>query len=239
MTQEVASQVGTFVEVKGLQDSMEGASRPGFFRGVATVVAKLFNIVQVRHELLHDAATWLNETALQPTRAYFGQKDIQQALLLRRMLRDLHFSAPQASDLVIVETSRDVKDRLALSSRNAYLSPAERAWAPVLIDALETARRRWTELGSKQGAMIAVDDVLAVAREHCERVSALARAATPPVHIAPLYIALNEPKGLTSLQGQTVPAQSGALLSGAVMLGKTRLIDNLAIGIGLNDDDDD
>ena len=102
----------TWVEVAALTQRLEGASRPGHFRGVCTVVLKLFNL-------------------LGPDRAYFGQKDAQQALVVRRMVRDLDLGV----DVVTGPTVREA-DGLALSSRNAYLSPAERQAAPVLYAAL-------------------------------------------------------------------------------------------------------
>jgi pantoate--beta-alanine ligase len=107
----------TFVDVPGLSDVLEGASRPGHFRGVATVVLKLFEIVR-------------------PDLAVFGQKDFQQQVLIRRMVEDLH--VPIA--LCTVPTVRE-PDGLALSSRNRYLSPPERQAAAVLYRALERAQR--------------------------------------------------------------------------------------------------
>lgn len=102
----------TWVEVDELSRPLEGAFRPGHFRGVATVCLKLFNLVR-------------------PARAYFGQKDAQQAAVVRRMVRDLNVP----TEIGIVATVRD-PDGLALSSRNAYLSPAERAQALALPRAL-------------------------------------------------------------------------------------------------------
>jgi pantoate--beta-alanine ligase len=94
ISQDVATQKGTFVEVRGFSHQMEGTTRPTFFRGVATVVTKLFHIVE-------------------PTRAYFGQKDIQQALLLRRMTRDLLMARPAPENVHIVPTTRYGKTPLS------------------------------------------------------------------------------------------------------------------------------
>ena len=104
----------TWIDVQELSRGLEGAARPGHFRGVATVCCKLFNLVR-------------------PTRAYFGQKDAQQVAVVRRMVRDLHLDV----ELRVVPTVRD-EDGLALSSRNARLSPAERERALALPRALAT-----------------------------------------------------------------------------------------------------
>jgi pantoate--beta-alanine ligase len=99
---DLEKQIGTFVNVQGKSHQMEGSVRPHFFRGVATVVAKLFNIIR-------------------PTTAYFGQKDVQQCSVVRTMVRDLHFLV----DVVVENTVRE-DDGLAMSSRNRYLSQEER-----------------------------------------------------------------------------------------------------------------
>jgi pantoate--beta-alanine ligase len=114
----------TFVEVEGISDRLDGASRPGHFRGVATVVVKLFNIVG-------------------PDKAYFGQKDAAQVAVLRAMVRDLNFPV----ELVACATARE-DDGLAMSSRNRYLSAEERQRALVLSHALETAKSLAKEKGS-------------------------------------------------------------------------------------------
>ena len=108
----------TFVEVAGISDRLDGVSRPGHFRGVATVVAKLFNIVQPNH-------------------AFFGQKDAAQVAVLRRMVRDLNFNL----ELVVCPTVRE-PDGLAMSSRNHYLSTEERQSALVLSRALRHIEAR-------------------------------------------------------------------------------------------------
>ena len=106
----------TYVQVEGLSDRLEGRSRPGHFRGVATVVMKLLQIVQ-------------------PHRAYFGRKDAQQARLITQMARDFNLD----SEIVVCPIVRE-HDGLALSSRNAYLNPDERRAAPILYRALEAAK---------------------------------------------------------------------------------------------------
>jgi pantoate--beta-alanine ligase len=109
----------TFVEVEGVGDRLDGASRPGHFRGVATIVAKLFHIVG-------------------PDKAFFGQKDAAQVAVLRSMVRDLNFDL----ELVVCPTVRE-PDGLALSSRNRYLSASERARALVLSRALDVITAKY------------------------------------------------------------------------------------------------
>src|SRR4249920_3097793 len=110
-----ATDRSTFVEETSLSTTLEGKSRPGHFRGVCTVVAKLFNIVA-------------------PDAAVFGEKDFQQLAIVRRMVRDLNFNI----DIIAVPTVRE-KDGLACSSRNQYLNPDERTQATVLFKALRAA----------------------------------------------------------------------------------------------------
>ena len=175
----------TWVEVAALTQRLEGASRPGHFRGVCTVVLKLFNL-------------------LRPDRAYFGQKDAQQALVVRRMVRDLDLGV----DVVTGPTVREA-DGLALSSRNAYLSPAERQAAPVLYAALCAAGQRYDE-GQR--------DAEAIKEEMRALIEAEGQARTD-------YVSIADPETLEELA--TIDRQ--ALASLAVYIGRTRLIDNISL----------
>lgn len=222
ITQDVSKQVGAFVEVKGLSHQMEGVTRPTFFRGVATVVTKLFNLVL-------------------PDRAYFGQKDIQQALILRRLADDLLFTFPPGRSAVrVLPTARDPADGLALSSRNAYLNDAGRAAAPALIRALEAGRAEWEALLA-QGAPPAerISRTLEAARG---TIGAAAAALTAPdgARLELDYISLNDPDTLELLDGGA-HANAGAVLSGAMWVynragerAAARLIDNLLLGFELD-----
>ena len=120
----------TFVEVEGVSDRLDGASRPGHFHGVSTVVAKLFHIVS-------------------PDKAFFGQKDAAQVAVLRKMVRDLNFDL----ELVVCPTVREA-DGLALSSRNRYLSAEERGQALVLSRALQRVEERIAQGVLESAALI-------------------------------------------------------------------------------------
>ncbi|KAH7921232.1 Pantoate-beta-alanine ligase [Leucogyrophana mollusca] len=205
ISQDTAAQKGTFVEVKGYGHQMEGASRPTFFRGVATVVTKLFNVIQ-------------------PTNTYFGQKDIQQALLLRRMCKDLLLSHPDPDHVHILPTTRDLNDALALSSRNSYLTPSERAIAPTLFAALQKAESAWIRGGTTEEcikqATIFIDEVKT-------------RPAAQGVDMRLDYIQMNDSETFDVLgasSGKNYAGENAIILSGALWLGKTRLIDNIVIG---------
>jgi pantoate--beta-alanine ligase len=175
----------TFVEVEGVGDRLDGASRPGHFRGVATVVAKLFHIVG-------------------PDKAFFGQKDAAQVAVLRSMVRDLNFDL----QLVVCPTVRE-PDGLALSSRNRYLSPAERKQALVLSSALNVIAATY-RAGQKD-----VERLLEAGRS--------VLATEPDVRLDYLEIV-----NADTLQRLT-EAATGALVAVAAHVGSTRLIDNAVL----------
>jgi len=175
----------TAVIVSELSKPLEGAARPTHFQGVTTVVAKLFNI-------------------LQPTRAYFGQKDAQQTVVLRQMVRDLNFNL----EMIICPIVREA-DGLAMSSRNAYLTAAERQAAPVLHRSL-TAVAKALQQGERDG------DVLRQLMRDNIATEKLARVD---------YVSTADPLTLLELDEVT----SSVLFSLAVFFGKTRLIDNLLV----------
>jgi pantoate--beta-alanine ligase len=176
----------TSVDLGAIAEVLEGQFRPGHFRGVATVVLKLFNIVE-------------------PSRAYFGRKDAQQLVVIRRLARDLDL----AVQIVPVETVRE-PDGLAMSSRNMYLDPAERKAALVLWNTLSLAREMWTR-GARDGE--------AFRRRMLEVLKAEERAR-------PDYVSVADPETLQELDR----IQGPALVSLAVHIGRTRLIDNITLG---------
>lgn len=174
------------VTVEALSHTLCGASRPTHFAGVCTIVAKLLNIVQ-------------------PDRAYFGDKDFQQAAIIERMVRDLNFPV-QVVRCPIVRQA----DGLALSTRNAYLSPDERAQAPALHRSLllaeETIRRSHPP----------VAEVIAAMREYLE-------AAAPAGEID--YIQIVDPRTLADVES----TDAAVLIALAVRFGCARLIDNTVV----------
>lgn len=175
----------TWVEVEGISQVLEGAQRPGHFRGVSTVVAKLFN-------------------AVQPDKAFFGQKDVQQVALIRQMVRDLNFPV----EIVVGEIIREA-DGLAMSSRNTFLDPEERAAAPVLYYALLTAQDAY-----QQG------------ERKAEKLRQLMQETIEAMSLAKLnYVSCAHPQTLQEL----VTVEESALLSLAVNMGETRLIDNILL----------
>lgn len=175
----------TAVTVPGLSSELEGAVRPGHFDGVATVVTKLLNQVQA-------------------DMAFFGEKDYQQLVIVRRLVADLDIP----TRIIGIPTVRDV-DGLALSSRNAYLTPEERKIAPALYRALNAAA---VALGSGRGTAA---EIIAQARDD------ILRAGFASVD----YVALRDAETLAAVDRVTRQAR----LLGAARLGKTRLIDNVAV----------
>jgi pantoate--beta-alanine ligase len=175
----------TWVDVQAVTAVLEGAIRPGHFRGVATVVTKLFNIVE-------------------PTRAYFGQKDAQQCVVIKKMAKDLNMNL----EVIIGPTLRE-SDGLAMSSRNVYLSPEERAQAPVLNQSLLLAKQLWDK-GERDCQTIgkAMEDLI--------KQKPLGRIE---------YISIANAYTLKELQNAQIPL----VISMAVKFGKTRLIDNLLL----------
>ena len=176
----------TWIEPGAIAEELEGAVRPGHFRGVATVVAKLFNVVR-------------------PDRAYFGQKDGQQLAVIRQMARDLDMGI----EIVAVPTIRDA-DGMALSSRNAYLTPEQREAAPVIYRALSAARQMW-ETGETDAERLrgAVREIL----------------QQEPLLAGIDYVSVADLSTLRELEQVNGPA----MVSTAVRMGKTRLIDNVVL----------
>jgi pantoate--beta-alanine ligase len=172
----------TWINVEEVTQMLEGARRPGHFRGVATVVAKLFNGVL-------------------PQKAYFGQKDAQQVAVLKRMTADLNFPI----DIVVCPIVRE-PDGLALSSRNVYLDPSQRQAATVLNRALSAAEDAYAH-GERNADRLRGEMLTVFASEPLAEVQ---------------YISCADPATLEELHGDI----RRALLSVAVYVGKTRLIDN-------------
>ncbi|MCL0103713.1 pantoate--beta-alanine ligase [Dehalococcoidia bacterium] len=176
----------SWIVVEGMTEMLEGASRPGHFRGVATIVAKLLNIVQ-------------------PNRAYFGQKDAQQALVIKKMVADLNMN-PQ---IIVAPTVRE-PDGLAMSSRNIYLNPEERQAALVLWKSLSLAQQLRSG-GEKSADRIRRQMIALIEGEPGARID---------------YVSIADPGSLRELD----EIDSPALVSLAVWIGKTRLIDNVILG---------
>ncbi|KAJ7180774.1 Pantoate-beta-alanine ligase [Mycena filopes] len=221
--QNLADQRGTFLEVKGYGQEMEGKSRPTFFRGVATVVTKLFNAIEVRSAPVNYTSEQRFSLPCQPDNAYFGQKDIQQCLIIKRLCRDLLLSHPDPSHIHIVPTARDPADNLALSSRNAYLSAEGRKIAPTLYKALNVAKEAWNQGHPKDFCIQRATDVI--------RGVAIS-AAELDLEVRLDYIEFNDSGSLKALDGgRCSRAESHpVILSGAMWIGTTRLIDNIVLG---------
>jgi pantoate--beta-alanine ligase len=175
----------TWVQVEDVTQLLEGALRPGHFRGVATVVAKLFN-------------------AVQPHKAYFGQKDAQQVVVIRRMARDLDFPV----EVVVCPIVRE-PGGLAMSSRNVHLDPQEQRAALVLSKALFNAKKSF-DSGVRDAS-------------HLREVVLETLAAEPLAKVQ--YVSCADPETLQEEEGRV----DRALISLAVLIGKTRLIDNVMV----------
>ncbi|GAI17175.1 unnamed protein product, partial [marine sediment metagenome] len=179
-------QFNSWVEVRQVTERLEGAARPGHFRGVTTVVAKLFNIVQ-------------------PTRAYFGQKDAQQAIVIKKMVADLDMNL----EIITVPTVRE-PDGLAMSSRNTYLNSEQRQAALVLYQALSLAHKLWSR-GEKDAKRIRQEMLALIQKQPLADID---------------YVSIADTETLDELDTVKPPA----LVSLAVRIGKTRLIDNVVLG---------
>lgn len=175
----------TYVHVEGLSEKLDGQSRPGHFKGVTTVVAKLFHIIPA-------------------DRAYFGQKDAAQVAVLRKMVRDLDFDI----ELVVCPIVRE-KDGLAMSSRNAYLSPDERKHALVLHRALMHVQTL-VDRGATDATLLAIEGRKIIAEE-------------PGVRLD--FFEVVDRETLDPLDD----INHGALVAAAAWVGNTRLIDNLVL----------
>ena len=179
-----APDASTFINVEGLTEGLCGRFRPGHFRGVTTVVTKLFNIIQ-------------------PDRAYFGLKDYQQYVVIKRLTRDLNLPV----EVVGVPTVREA-DGLAMSSRNAFLDPANRAVAPALYQALQAGAQ-----AVREGASV----------EQAREVTAQAIAQVPQMRVQ--YLEAVHPETLAPVAEVRPPV----IFAAAVFLGETRLIDNIIV----------
>jgi pantoate--beta-alanine ligase len=176
----------TYVTVDGLSDQLEGASRPGHFRGVATVVTILLNIVR-------------------PDFAFFGQKDAQQSIIVKRLVRDLAFD----TEIVVLPTVRE-QSGLALSSRNAFLNEEEQQAASIIYRALKRAREAY-EGGERHGARLAGTVRATIESEPRARVD---------------YVSVTDADTLEKLDKLD---DRPVLVALAVHFGKTRLIDNIVL----------
>lgn len=179
-------ETATFVEVEGLSQALCGRSRPGHFRGVSTVLTKLFAIIA-------------------PDLACFGQKDAAQLAIVRRMVADLNIPIEIIAGPIIRET-----DGLAMSSRNAYLEPAQRIAAAVLYRSLQRARSAYAK-GERSSARLMGEARRALEKEPLLRVD---------------YVEIVDPESLRAQER----VEHRSLLAVAAFLGSTRLIDNLLLG---------
>lgn len=177
----------TYVNVEGLGDKLCGRFRPGHFRGVATVVCKLFNIVR-------------------PHRAYFGQKDYQQTLIIKRMVEDLNFDI----EVVVCPTIRE-SDGLAMSSRNVYLNERERKAATLIYRSLKEGERLLKEGLKPSQVNLEIKKIL----------------QSEPLVKEIQYAGVFDPFSLDELKER----QNKCLIAVAIKIGETRLIDNILVDL--------
>ena len=178
-------QYSSWVEVSKVTERLEGASRPAYFKGVTAVVAKLFNIVR-------------------PTRAYFGQKDAQQAIVIKKMVADLNMNL----EVVTCPTVRE-PDGLAMSSRNTYLNQEQRQAAAVLYQSLKLAERMYSQ-GERDTERIRREMIALIQEQPLGNID---------------YVSIADVETLEELGTIRPPA----LVSLAVKIGKPRLIDNVVL----------
>ncbi|MDI6814861.1 MAG: pantoate--beta-alanine ligase [Dehalococcoidales bacterium] len=178
-------QFDSWVEVGKVTERLEGACRPGHFKGVTTVVAKLFNIIL-------------------PTRAYFGQKDAQQLVVIKKMVADLNMNL----EIITIPTVRE-PDGLAMSSRNTYLNPEERQAAVVLYQALTLAQKLFSQ-GERDAQYLRQEMLTLIQKQPLATID---------------YVSIADAETLDELDTVNLPA----LVSLAVRIGKTRLIDNIVL----------
>jgi len=179
------AQFDSWVETGKVTERLEGASRPGHFRGVTTVVAKLFNIIQ-------------------PAKAYFGQKDAQQLIVIKKMVVDLNMNL----EIITVPTVRE-PDGLAMSSRNTYLNPDERQAAAALHQALSLAKKLWSQ-GERDAQHLRQEITELIQKQPLATID---------------YVSVADPETLDELD----TVKLSTLVSLAVRIGKTRLIDNMVL----------
>lgn len=186
-TSEIDSE-GSFVTITPLSTVLEGASRPVFFRGVATVCMKLLNIVQ-------------------PERVYFGQKDIQQTLVIKRMVEDFHLN----TKVRVVPTVRE-QDGLAMSSRNVYLGQRRREIAPALVLALRAVQKAFAE--GKRTRVDLLEAAFRVTTAMMEQQNELLPSQRAKFEVD--YFSIADPKTMTELE--EVSIEHGAIVSGAIRM---------------------
>lgn len=203
-----SQQKGAFVEVKGLSEQLEGSIRPHFFRGVATVVAKLLNIST-------------------PDKAYFGQKDIQQSVVIKRLVKDLIIP----TEIAVVPTARE-ENGLAMSSRNEYLTPESKAKAGIFYEALSAGEKVYYSSSSSSRPVsrkAILDPIYEVLNKYAPKEQ---QDGNDKFFIEIEYVALSDKETLLELD--TVEPGVGGIISAAIRVpnksgSMTRIIDNIVL----------